>query len=313
MKTPFLFLLASASISFAAERSGTLPVGANGKPLNFDFESGTLADWTATGTAFNGQPVKGDTVASRRSDMKSQHAGQYWIGTYEVNGDAPQGTLTSVPFEVKQPWASFLMNGGSTPSSRVEIALADSGKVIFKASGVDAEGLRPVVVDLKDVLGKKITVRLVDEGSGGWGHLNFDDFRFHAQRPAFADELDPAKNAAAPADEVKFAGLPPEQAAREITAPPGFSAILFAGEPDVKQPIAFAIDHRGRLWVAEAYTYPRRAPEGQGKDRVLIFEDTDGDHKFDKRTVFIEGLNLVSGLEVGFGGVWVGASPYFMR
>src|ERR1051325_2443133 len=242
--------------------------------------------------------------------MKSQHAGQYWIGTYEVNGDAPQGTLTSVPFEVKQPWASFLMNGGSTPSSRVEIALADSGKVIFKASGVDAEGLRPVVVDLKDVLGKKITVRLVDEGSGGWGHLNFDDFRFHAQRPAFANELDPAKNAAAPADEVKFAGLPPEQAAREITAPPGFSAILFAGEPDVKQPIAFAIDHRGRLWVAEAYTYPRRAPEGQGKDRVLIFEDTDGDGKFDKRTVFIEGLNLVSGLAVGFGGVWNGAAPY---
>ena len=67
-----------------------------------------------------------------------------------------------------------------------------------------------------------------------------------------------------------------------------------------------ALDDRGRLWVAEAYSYPRRAPEGQGKDRILIFEDTDGDGKFDKRTVFIEGLNLVSGIEVGFGGVWVG-------
>jgi putative membrane-bound dehydrogenase-like protein len=76
------------------------------------------------------------------------------------------------------------------------------------------------------------------------------------------------------------------------------------------QPIAFAIDDRGRLWVAEAYTYPRRAPEGQGKDRVLIFEDTNGDGKFDKRTVFVEGLNIVSGLEVGFGGVWIGAAPY---
>ena len=47
-------------------------------------------------------------------------------------------------------------------------------------------------------------------------------------------------------------------------------------------------------------------------DRILIFEDTDGDGKFDKRTVFMEGLNLVSGLEVGFGGVWIGAAPYFM-
>src|SRR5213076_2303743 len=102
------------------------------------------------------------------------------------------------------------------------------------------------------------------------------------------------------------------QAAKEITGPPGFHAILFAGEPDVKQPIAFTIDDRGRLWVAEAYTYPRRAPEGQGKDRILIFEDTDGDGKFNKRTVFIEGLNLVSGMEVGFGGVFVGAAPYLM-
>jgi len=80
----------------------------------------------------------------------------------------------------------------------------------------------------------------------------------------------------------------------------------------VKQPIAFAIDDRGRLWVAEAYTYPVRAPEGQGKDRILVFEDTDGDGKFDRRTVFMEGLNLVSGLEVGFGGVWVGAAPNLM-
>jgi putative membrane-bound dehydrogenase-like protein len=309
MKTPFLFLLAASTIAFAAERTGTLPMGANGKPLNFDFESGTLADWTATGKAFEGQPIKGDTVATRRTDMKSQHAGQYWIGTYEANGDAAQGTLTSVPFEVKQPWASFLMNGGSTPSTRVEIAHADSGKVIFSASGVDAEGLRPVVVNLKEQVGRKITIRLVDEGSGGWGHLNFDDFRFHAQRPTFNDELDPKKTAA-PVDDVKFAGLSPEQAAKEITGPPGFSAILFAGEPDVKQPIAFAIDDRGRLWVAEAYTYPRRAPEGQGKDRVLIFDDTNGDGKFDKRTVFFEGLNIVSGLEVGFGGVWIGAAPY---
>src|SRR5690348_16872533 len=80
-----------------------------------------------------------------------------------------------------------------------------------------------------------------------------------------------------------------------MTLPPGFKATLFAGEPDVKQPIAFAIDDRGSLCVAEAYTSPVRAPEGQGKDRILVFEDTDGDGKFNRRTVFMEGLNLVSG------------------
>jgi putative membrane-bound dehydrogenase-like protein len=55
-----------------------------------------------------------------------------------------------------------------------------------------------------------------------------------------------------------------------------------------------------------------RRKEGEGKDRIVIFEDTDGDGHFDKRTVFMEGLNLVSGLEVGFGGVWIGAAPYLM-
>jgi putative membrane-bound dehydrogenase-like protein len=44
----------------------------------------------------------------------------------------------------------------------------------------------------------------------------------------------------------------------------------------------------------------------------LIFEDTNGDGTLDSRKVFIEGLNLVSGIEVGMGGVWVGAAPYLL-
>lgn len=107
-------------------------------------------------------------------------------------------------------------------------------------------------------------------------------------------------------------GLPPEEAAAAMTVPEGFAVQLSAGEPLVHQPVAFTIDPRGRLWVAEAYTYPNRAKDGEGKDKIIILEDTDGDGSFEKRKVFIEGLNLVSGLEVGFGGVWVGAAPYLM-
>src|SRR5207237_1089427 len=69
---------------------------------------------------------------------------------------------------------------------------------------------------------------------------------------------------------------------------------------------------RGRLWVAEAFCYPTRQPEGKGKDTILIFEDKDGDGVFETRKVFAEGLNLVSGIEVGFDGVWVGAAPYLL-
>ena len=109
-----------------------------------------------------------------------------------------------------------------------------------------------------------------------------------------------------------YDSLPADRAAEAMTLPEGFRATVFAAEPDVKQPIAMTIDDRGRLWVAEGYSYPKKAPEGQGEDRILIFEDTDSDGKFDVRKVFIEGLNLVSGLEVGFGGLWVGQAPYLL-
>jgi putative membrane-bound dehydrogenase-like protein len=309
-----LALLSIESITAAPQ--GSLPLSREGKSLNLDFEDGTLRDWTASGDAFNGQPVKGDSVGARRADMHSQHQGNSWIGTFEKAGDKPKGTLTSIPFPVTQPFAAFLVGGGSHAGTRVELATAGDKKVFFKCSGADSENLRPVVVDLGQVQGKEIFIRLVDEESGGWGHLNFDDFRFYKERPRFADEFKPMAAAKStelpPIDVLKFAGLAPEQAAREMTLPPGFSATLFAGEPDVKQPIAFALDDRGRLWVAEAYTYPIRAAEGQGKDRILVFEDTNGDGKFDRRTVFMEDLNLVSALEFGFGGVWVGAAPYLM-
>jgi len=293
---------------------GSLPIGKDGKPLNLDFETGTLKDWTPTGDAFKRQPVKGDTVASRRQDMRSGHQGACWVGTFENGGDHPQGTLTSIPFKVTEPFASFLVAGGSRPNTCVELVNAGTKEAFFKVSGSDSEILRPVVVELRNQLGKEIFIRVVDNESGGWGHINFDDFRFYAERPQFPNEVTKAEqsNEMPAMDTLKFSGLAPEEAAKQMTLPPGFKATLFAGEPDVRQPIAFAFDHRGRLWVAEAYTYPIRAEEGKGKDRILVFEDEDGDGKFDKRTVFTEGLNLVSGMEVGFGGVWLGAAPYLM-
>jgi putative membrane-bound dehydrogenase-like protein len=105
----------------------------------------------------------------------------------------------------------------------------------------------------------------------------------------------------------------PNSAAQKLVSgmllPHGFQAELIAAEPDLRQPIAFTFDERGRIWVAEAYGYPNRQPEGQGKDRIVIFEDRDGDGTFETRKVFCENLNLVSGIEVGFGGVWIGAAP----
>lgn len=94
-----------------------------------------------------------------------------------------------------------------------------------------------------------------------------------------------------------------------MVVPEGFQVTLFAGEPDVKQPIGFCIDGRGRLWVAEAYNYPKHGTTPG--DRIVILADTDGDGRFDERTVFYDKLNYVTGIEVGFGGAWVMSPPNF--
>ena len=92
----------------------------------------------------------------------------------------------------------------------------------------------------------------------------------------------------------------------------GFRVDLIARDPELVQPIAFTFDALGRLWVLEALSYPERQRDGEGKDRLLIFEDFDGDGSFENRKVFVDGLNLASGFELGFGGVWVGAAPQLL-
>jgi len=103
------------------------------------------------------------------------------------------------------------------------------------------------------------------------------------------------------------APVPTSQAAGRMTLPEGFKATLFAGEPDVVQPIAFTFDDRGRLWVVECNSYPDW--KSKLKDRVLIFEDTDGDGRFDKRKVFWDAGSNLTGIQLGFGGVWLCSVP----
>ena len=104
----------------------------------------------------------------------------------------------------------------------------------------------------------------------------------------------------------------PECAIR-MKVPPGFEVKLFAAEPDVVNPIAIDFDHAGRMYVLEALQYPVKAPDGQkGLDRIRILEDTDGDHRADKVTVFATGLNLGSGLAVGHDGVFVAQPPHLL-
>jgi putative membrane-bound dehydrogenase-like protein len=88
---------------------------------------------------------------------------------------------------------------------------------------------------------------------------------------------------------------------------------LFASEPDIAKPIAFAWDERGRLWIAETRDYPHGVSDsGQGNDSIKICEDTNGDGRADKFTVFADKLNLPTSLVFARGGIIVAQSPVFL-
>lgn len=126
----------------------------------------------------------------------------------------------------------------------------------------------------------------------------------------------------------------PEEARAKMTVPEGYEVRCFAHEPMVQNPVAMTWDHRGRLWVVEAYEYPNGSehpapfggevkddqyhplPQTKGaipRDRVIILEDTDNDGVADKRTVFVEGLNLASAILCGDDGIYVGQQPHLIH
>ncbi|CAM4320621.1 PVC-type heme-binding CxxCH protein [Zobellia nedashkovskayae] len=100
-----------------------------------------------------------------------------------------------------------------------------------------------------------------------------------------------------------------EEALAQIKTAPGYKVELFASEeqfPDLANPVQMSFDNKGRLWVAVMPSYPHyKAGDSKPNDKLLIFEDTDGDYKADKQTVFADGLHLTIGFEFAPEGVYM--------
>lgn len=103
--------------------------------------------------------------------------------------------------------------------------------------------------------------------------------------------------------------LSPEDSQKHIQLPAGFTAELFAAEPNIINPIAFTWDERGRLWVVQSKDYPHELANDVGGDRITICEDTNGDGKADKFTDFATEQGLSTGIVLVKGGVIVAQAP----
>jgi putative membrane-bound dehydrogenase-like protein len=222
----------------------------------------------------------------------------------DIDGDGVKDIVTG-----KRYWA----HNGHDPDERghrviywYQTKRDGKGGVDFVPHLVDAESGVGVDVQVGDVNGDKLPDIVVGNKAGVYiltqerKETTADIMPKKLYGPALKPQADYAK------------GQSPADALKSMQLPAGFKAELIAAEPDLVQPMAFTFDERGRIWVVEGNSYPQPREVGKGQDRIKILEDQDGDGTFETKKIFCEGLNLVSGIELGFGGVWVGAAPYLM-
>ncbi|MCK8436583.1 glycoside hydrolase family 32 protein [Streptomyces sp. D2-8] len=138
-----------------------------------DFEGGTYGDWTATGDAFGSAPANG-TLPDQ--GQVSGFLGDGLANTF-LNGDSTTGTLTSPEFTIDRKYINFLIGGGNHPAGSdhpTAVELLVDGQVVRGATGKDAEALNWASWDVEDLVGQKARIRIVDDNTGGWGHINVD-------------------------------------------------------------------------------------------------------------------------------------------
>jgi fructan beta-fructosidase len=169
-----------------------LPAGADagerGDILLADFEGDTYGEWKTTGDAFGKGPARG-TLPDQMP--VTGYRGKGLVNSYH-GGDKSTGTLTSPLFTIERPYLNFLIGGGAHPGQTCMNLLVD-GKVVRTATGPNdrpggSERLDWHTWDVSEFAGKRAVLQIVDNHTGGWGHINVDHIvlsdREWADKPA---------------------------------------------------------------------------------------------------------------------------------
>lgn len=155
---------------------------------NGSFETGDLTGWHPNGQAMSFQPTFKNNISARYFEQDPNHQGDFWLGTYEattvnqqirrfqMQGNEPQGTLTSEPFSVTKKYITFLMGGGALDEIYVEIWV-EQVPLYRLHNPYSTDEMRRVSLNVEEFQGKSAQIHIVDASSEGWGHINVDDFR----------------------------------------------------------------------------------------------------------------------------------------
>ncbi|MCX7872437.1 MAG: glycoside hydrolase family 32 protein [Verrucomicrobiae bacterium] len=153
---------------------GTLLFSQRADILISDFEGDDYGDWKVQGEAFGRRPAPGTLP----NQMKvSGFLGKGLVNSF-YNGDRSTGMLTSPEFVIQRKYINFLIGGGGFEGKTCMNLIVD-GKVVREAVGPNtepggSEELKPAAWDVRELEGKKAVIRIVDDATGGWGHINVD-------------------------------------------------------------------------------------------------------------------------------------------
>jgi len=134
-----------------------------------DFEGPDYGDWKVAGDAFGKGPAKGTLPGQQKV---TSFLGKGLVNTY-LGGDGPQGTLTSPAFIISRKFINFLIGGGNH-AGKTSINLLIDGKTVRTATGKNNEKLEWRFWNVQEFDGKAAQIQIVDQESGGWGHINID-------------------------------------------------------------------------------------------------------------------------------------------
>lgn len=233
------------------------------------------------------------TVPITRPDhpvMQGLQPFETWDETYIHKNHNPEGRtvlMERVEGDHREPWTWVREQG--------------EGRVFYTAYGHDSRTWKQPAFHA--LVRNGILWAVGDEVRAEWEKLDLPDLQYtESSRIPNYERRDPPLKYQLP--------LSPSESMEHIQVPPGFELQLFAAEPDIVKPIAMAWDEEGRLWIAETIDYPNNIHPGTpGRDRIKILEDTNGDGRADKFTVFADSLNVPTGLVFANGGLIVSQMP----
>jgi len=138
-----------------------------------DFEGGDYDVWTVEGKAFGTAPASG-TLANQQP--VSDFEGKGLVNSY-LGGDVPKGKMTSRPFTINRRFINLKVGGGGHPDKTC-VSLVVDGKTICSARGGNTEQLRWISWPVESLEGRGARVEIIDDASGGWGHVLVDQIEF---------------------------------------------------------------------------------------------------------------------------------------